>query len=174
MIVHAPSRGEAAAWKQLRLLRDEGFVFRSEQEIGAYRVDFVCLRRRVIVEVDGGVHALPGKAEHDAKRDAWLSAEGFVVLRFRDREILSEANWLQKVRKALLGQQEGAYRRKSILNPSSTLPLEGGGQGGGESVECCVSDAGVRTETSNIEARLTPALTPPPLWAGGLKRGGKS
>ena len=175
MIVHAPSRGEAAAWKQLRLLRDEGFVFRSEQEIGAYRVDFVCLRGRVIVEVDGGVHALPGKAEHDAKRDAWLSAEGFVVLRFRDREILSEANWLQKVRDVLRAQSEAPYRRKSVLNPSArTLPLEGGGQGGGESVERFISDAGVRTETSNAEARLTPPLTPPPLGAGGLKRGGKS
>lgn len=115
MIKRAPTRGEAAAWAQLRLLRNEGFPFRREHKVGAYRADFVCLRRRVIVEVDGAVHEFAGRPEHDARRDAWLKAEGYKVLRFRDAEILSEANWLHMVRQALLAQEEAPYRRRPVV-----------------------------------------------------------
>lgn len=121
-----PSRGEVEAWKQLRLLRQEGFAFRREHKLGRYNADFVCLPRRVIVEVDGGVHDFRGAAEHDAKRDAWLSSEGFVVLRFRDRDILSERNWLNEVRRKLAARPEAAFHKRP-----STLPLEGREQGGG-------------------------------------------
>ncbi|MEJ0060249.1 MAG: endonuclease domain-containing protein [Terricaulis sp.] len=160
-----PSRGEAAAWKQLRMLRAEGFAFRREHEIGEYRADFVCLRRRLIVEVDGGVHDLLGRAERDAKRDAWLTAEGFKVMRFRDSEVLSEANWLQRVREALQAQPDAPYRWKTA--PVRTLPLEGGGQGGGESVEPDASDTEEYDENSNTEALLTPPPTPSPSRGGG-------
>ena len=47
-----------------------------------------------------------------------------------------------------------------------TLPLEGGGQGGGESVVRCVSGERAQAPPENVEAHLTPPLTPPPLGAG--------
>lgn len=108
-----PSRGEIAAWKQLRLLREEGFALRREAKLGKYWADFVCLRRRLIVEIDGAVHDLPGRADHDAKRDAWLAAESFKVMRFREAVILSSANWLNDVRVALQAQPEAPYRWKT-------------------------------------------------------------
>jgi very-short-patch-repair endonuclease len=51
--------------------------------LGPYVLDFVCLRHRLIVEADGPFHD-PGR---DAERDAWLTAKGFRVLRFSNREI---------------------------------------------------------------------------------------
>ena len=175
-----PSRGEVAVWKQLRLLRNEGFSFRREQSVGAFRADFVCFRRRLIVEVDGGVHDLRGRNEQDARRDDWLKAESYRVLRFRDSESLSEANWLDVVRKALLAQPEAPYRlkgslareaREIVAGKSSTLPLEGGGQGGGESVGRDVSSVRANIKASSVAAPLTPPLTPPPLGAGRPVRG---
>ncbi|MGH6949337.1 MAG: endonuclease domain-containing protein [Vitreimonas sp.] len=111
-----------AAWKQLRLLRAEGYAFRREQKIGSYWADFVCLRRRLIVEVDGGVHDLEGRREHDARRDAGLVADGFKVMRFSEAVILSSANWLQEVRAALHEQPEAPYRWKT--SPKSSPPDE--------------------------------------------------
>ncbi|HVY86260.1 MAG TPA: endonuclease domain-containing protein [Caulobacterales bacterium] len=157
-----PSRGEKAAWKQLRTLKDEGFSFRREHTIGPFRADFVCLRRRVIVEVDGGVHALAGRAGHDGKRDAWLAAEGFRVLRFKDSVILSEANWLENVRDVLKAQPDAPYRWKT----SATLPLEGGGQGGGEGEELDAGDAWLHGTLDGEYADLTPPPAPSPSRGG--------
>lgn len=43
-----------------------------------------------MVEVDGGQHA--EQTEYDSKRDNWLRAEGFVVLRFWDHEVLKQVD----------------------------------------------------------------------------------
>jgi very-short-patch-repair endonuclease len=118
-----PSRGEIEAWKQLRALRAEGFAFRREYQLGRYRADFVCLRRRLIVEVDGPLHESAEAKEHDARRDAWLTAEGFRVLRFKEGEILSSAYWLGLVRTALLSRPESGYRKRESPLPPPPLPL---------------------------------------------------
>jgi len=108
-----PSKGEIEAWKQLRALRAEGFAFRREHQLGRYWPDFVCLRRKLIVEIDGPLHESTEAKAHDAKRDAWLISEGFLVLRFKDREILSSANWLGRVREALQQRSEHNFTRRS-------------------------------------------------------------
>jgi very-short-patch-repair endonuclease len=63
----------------------DGYKFRRQQPIGNYIVDFVCLEKRLIVELDGGQHA---ESDYDAKRDAWLSEQGFSVLRFWNNDVL--------------------------------------------------------------------------------------
>jgi very-short-patch-repair endonuclease len=55
--------------------------FRRQHPIGAYIVDFVCLERRLVVEVDGGHHTEDDQIAYDARRDRWLDAEGYRVLR---------------------------------------------------------------------------------------------
>jgi len=58
----------------------EGLKFRSQQPIGRYIVDFVCFEKKIIIEVDGGQHALETKK--DMERDKWLRSQGFKVIRF--------------------------------------------------------------------------------------------
>jgi very-short-patch-repair endonuclease len=77
---------ERVLWSQFRLWRLDGYKFRRQQPLGRYIVDFVCLEKRVVVEVDGGQHA--EQATLDAERDRWLRREGFVVLRFWNTEVL--------------------------------------------------------------------------------------
>ena len=62
-----------------------GVKFRRQQPLGDYIVDFVSFEKNIIIELDGGQHAL--KKEEDTIRDAWLRSEGFEVLRFWNTEI---------------------------------------------------------------------------------------
>ena len=62
--------------------------FRRQHPIGQYIADFVCLEKKLIIELDGGQHALPGEILKDRQRDAWLEKEGYTVVRFRDNEVV--------------------------------------------------------------------------------------
>lgn len=64
-----------------------GLKFRRQEQIGRFVVDFVCYERRLIVEADGGQHAL--EQAKDAERTRWLNAQGFTVVRFWNHEILT-------------------------------------------------------------------------------------
>ncbi|HMK90994.1 MAG TPA: endonuclease domain-containing protein [Methylocystis sp.] len=55
--------------------------FRRQVPIGRYVVDFLCVERRFIVELDGPPHDAPEQREHDALRDAYLRKCGYRVLR---------------------------------------------------------------------------------------------
>jgi very-short-patch-repair endonuclease len=78
-----PSATERLLWDRLRQRRLDGLKFRRQMPMGPYVLDFVCLRHRLILEADGPFH----DPIRDAERDAWLTAKGFRVLRFSNREI---------------------------------------------------------------------------------------
>ncbi len=73
---------EVKLWIHLREWRSRGFHFRRQAPRGGYILDFVCLKHRLVVELDGGQHGEAAHARRDAKRDAQLAALGFRVLRF--------------------------------------------------------------------------------------------
>ncbi len=59
--------------------------------MGPYILDFYCARAKLAVEVDGtDAHAQPGRAAHDARRDAWLNEQGVRVLRFAAADVLND------------------------------------------------------------------------------------
>jgi very-short-patch-repair endonuclease len=78
------TEAEHRLWRHLRL-RSLGAHFRRQVPIGAYIVDFACLRRRLIVEVDGGQHL---QSREDEMRDDWLRGQGYRILRFWNHEII--------------------------------------------------------------------------------------
>jgi very-short-patch-repair endonuclease len=78
------TEAERKLWDALRDKRFEGFRFRRQFSLGPYTVDFVCLERRLIIEVDGGQHS---DSSSDMRRDVWLEARGFKVLRFWNIDI---------------------------------------------------------------------------------------
>ena len=84
-----PALYEKRLWKILRDRRLEGLKFRRQVVLGRYVADFVCFRHRLIVEADGPLH--DERIDHDAARDAWLTAEGLVVLRFTNQQIESRS-----------------------------------------------------------------------------------
>ncbi|MEJ5860767.1 MULTISPECIES: endonuclease domain-containing protein [Caulobacter] len=76
-----PTLAEKLFWKALRNAEIPGSHFRRQAPFGPYIVDFVCHHHRLIVEVDGGIHALDAVAARDAERQAWLEARGYTVIR---------------------------------------------------------------------------------------------
>jgi very-short-patch-repair endonuclease len=74
---------ESLLWRELRR-RVLGAKFRRQVPIGTYIVDFACLQRKLIIEVDGGQHL---ESAVDAERDRWLRAQGFRVLRFWNNQV---------------------------------------------------------------------------------------
>ena len=84
------TRQEVRLWQQLRALKPRGYHFRRQAPIGPYIVDFACLGARLVIEADGGQHNMMVEAGKDARRDAFLRGEGFVVLRFWNSEIDSK------------------------------------------------------------------------------------
>ena len=91
---------EQALWRSLRDRQVEGYRFRRQVPIGTYIADFACLEKRLIVEVDGGQHAI--NEADDKIRDAWLEREGYRALRFWNNDVLSNRNGvLQRISEAL-------------------------------------------------------------------------
>jgi very-short-patch-repair endonuclease len=82
-----PTEAERRLWSILRNKRLSSYKFKRQQVIGPYIVDFVNFERRLIVEADGSQHV---ESAYDIKRDAWLKAQGFQVLRLWNHHILGE------------------------------------------------------------------------------------
>jgi very-short-patch-repair endonuclease len=78
---------EQALWQRLRYKQLDGHKFRRQQPLGPYIVDFACFEKRLVIEVDGGQHA--EKPLIDAKRTAWLTSQGFRVVRFWNNDVLN-------------------------------------------------------------------------------------
>jgi adenine-specific DNA-methyltransferase len=83
-----PTEAERCLWHHLRLRQLGAYRFRRQQPLGPYIVDFVCFEKHLIVELDGGQHS--DRVAQDAKRAAWLTAQGFHVLRFWNHEVLRD------------------------------------------------------------------------------------
>ncbi|MEO1750993.1 ATP-dependent RNA helicase HrpA [Thiofaba sp. EF100] len=115
---------EQKLWQQLRAHRFEGTKFRRQHPLGPYVVDFVCLEKRLVIELDGGQHT---EAEaYDQQRNAWLEAQGFRVLRFWNNEVMQNPEGvLETIHQAL---QSPSPPRP----PRGHLPSPPRGEGWGE------------------------------------------
>jgi very-short-patch-repair endonuclease len=71
---------EVKVWNHLRSWRQKGFHFRRQAPRAGYIVDFVCLKYRIVVELDGGQHNLEAHQASDDERDKALVDRGFLVL----------------------------------------------------------------------------------------------
>ena len=77
---------EQRLWSRLRRQQLEGYRFRRQVPLGPFVADFACLAERLVVEVDGGQHAID--AAKDRRRDAWLANRNYRVLRFWNHEVM--------------------------------------------------------------------------------------
>jgi very-short-patch-repair endonuclease len=95
-----PTDAEKRLWRHLRLRQLDGYRFRRQVPIGPYVADLVCLERRLIVEVDGGQHAI--EAARDEVRTAWLESQNFRVVRFWNNDVLDNTEGVLEAIKAEL------------------------------------------------------------------------
>ncbi len=108
---------EQKLWSRLRG-KQLGVKFRRQHPFGSYIVDFVCLDRRLVVEVDGSQHAV--NQAYDEARTQMLVAAGFIVLRFWNNEVLNETDVVVQTIWNVLNPSPQTH---PLPNP----PLEGAG-----------------------------------------------
>jgi very-short-patch-repair endonuclease len=90
------TKAEACIWKYaLSKKQMLGFSFRRQRPIENFIVDFVCLELSLIIEVDGYSHELTEVQENDLKRQQVLENLGFIVMRFRDDEVLNKMSFVR-------------------------------------------------------------------------------
>ncbi|MBN8591789.1 MAG: endonuclease domain-containing protein [Anaerolineae bacterium] len=101
---HQPTPAESHLWRRLRGRRVGGMRIRRQYAIAGFIVDFVCLERFLIIEVDGSIHDLPDQQERDALRQAYLESLGYRVLRFTNSDVLGSVDAVLEVIGAALAE----------------------------------------------------------------------
>ena len=104
-----PTKAEAALWEELRNQK-AGVKFRRQHLIDKYIVDFVCLEKGLVIEVDGDIHDLA--VEEDNNRTAVLNNLGFTVIRFSNEQVL---NNIKLVLQEISNQIKGLSDRNPLL-----------------------------------------------------------
>ena len=80
---------EVRLWQELRGNK-LGIHFRRQHVIGIYIADFVSLKNRLVIEIDGEYHLNPEQHESDRIRTAYLEQQGFRVIRFTNSQVLTD------------------------------------------------------------------------------------
>jgi isoleucyl-tRNA synthetase len=110
------TESETILWNHLKGKQLADAKFRRQHIIDEFIVDFVCLSKGLIVEVDGGYHLKPEVIEADKTRTEILADLGYQVIRFTNEEVISNIDGV-------------LLKIKTKLDKLKTLPL-GEGKGG--------------------------------------------
>lgn len=80
-----------------------GYRFRRQHAIGGYIADFVCLPKKLVIEIDGGYHSEEVQIIKDGNRTVDLNRLGFEVIRFTNEEVMFDIdNVLNKIKLYLI------------------------------------------------------------------------
>jgi leucyl-tRNA synthetase len=97
---------EDMIWQEVRNRKIADCKFRRQHPIAGYIPDFVCLEKRLIIEIDGGYHDESEQKKYDEARQAWLKENGFDMLRFTNNEVNTSLNSiLKEIEQALVNKQ---------------------------------------------------------------------
>ena len=119
-----PTQAEEILWQLLKTKQLEGYKFRRQHIIDRSIADFVCLKQKLIIEIDSLIHQLPESQISDRQRTERFNQLGFKVIRFTNEEVLNKTN---KVLTNILSALEKQKEKRSSFDPSA--PSAGGGQG---------------------------------------------
>jgi len=133
-----PTQAENALWQSLRKNSTEHH-FRRQHIIGNFIVDFVCLEKSLVIEVDGDIHDY--QKEEDEQRTKFLEEKGFEVIRFRNEEVIGNIDGVVKqISEKLITKLSYKNTAHNTQHSAQTpLPL---GEGQGGEVYWCTADVG--------------------------------
>ena len=99
---------ERALWVFLSR-KAAGAKFSRQMPIGPFFADFLCRELLLVVELDG--HSHDAAPERDARRDLWMAAQGYTVLRFTNAEVLGNAEGVVSAIRAEIARLRGLKGR---------------------------------------------------------------
>ena len=107
---------ERALWTVLSGRKLDGFKFSRQMPVGPYFADFLCREARLIVELDGYSHDT--RIAHDLRRDSYLKAQCYRVMRFSNVDVLTNLDGVARSISAALADS----------GPPPTPPASGRGE----------------------------------------------
>ncbi len=118
------TKAEACLWKYiLKGKQLKGLQFRRQRPVLYYIADFFCKDLNLIIEVDGITHHFNQNYKNDLKRQGKLEEAGFIVVRLKDEEILSN---IDGVRQYLELTIDEIINSQSSPVSSADTPSKGG------------------------------------------------
>ena len=115
---------EARFWKVVQNKNFEGRKFRRQHSVGNYILDFYCPAEKLAIELDGQVHFNDTAREYDYERKLFLEHHGIKVLRFENKRVFEDLEWMLDVIKSNFGWNQEVEPPRP--RNASTPPLEGG------------------------------------------------
>lgn len=92
------TEAEEILWKHLRNNKLNGLKFRRQHPLDIFIADFYCHQKKLIIELDGGIHDTIEQKEYDDGRTFELEEKGFKILRFRNKEVINDlGNVLKRI-----------------------------------------------------------------------------
>ncbi|CAN5127116.1 hypothetical protein BH11PSE4_BH11PSE4_23900 [soil metagenome] len=107
---------ERLMWQLLRDRRLQNIKLRRQVPIGPFVADFASIAHRLVVELDGGQHI---DSAYDIRRDAFMAAEGWRLLRFWNNDVMQN-------REGVLTVIIEAAERWAALTPALSRQRERG------------------------------------------------
>jgi very-short-patch-repair endonuclease len=81
---------EKKLWAYLRGDKLNGVNFRRQHAIGNYITDFCSVKKKLVIELDGGQHL--EQEQYDAERTRYLESQGYKVFRFWNNQVMNDMN----------------------------------------------------------------------------------
>ena len=85
---------EKLLWEELKGKKFNGLKFRRQHPIQSYIADFYCHKLKLIIEIDGGYHNSEKQIENDNERTEILEFNGLEVIRFSNKEVVNNLNYV--------------------------------------------------------------------------------
>ena len=119
-----PTEAESIVWDILKSKNIDGHKFRRQHIIKDYIVDFVCLHKKIVIEIDGQYHLEGQQIVKDKSRTEDLQRDGYSVIRFTNEEVIANTSEVvRNIKKALM--EIIPSKGNNTAAPKSPLLLEG-------------------------------------------------
>lgn len=110
-----PTEAEKLMWEELRN-KKTGHKIRRQHIINSFIADFVCLRKKVVIEIDGEIHHK--QKQYDAFRTQVLNSLGYEVIRFTNDEVIASAPAVASKIKTVLDNKSDIQIDEEIESPA--------------------------------------------------------
>jgi len=152
-----PTVAENILWQALRN-NQIGYKIRRQHIIEGFIADFICIEKRLVIEVDGGIHQTKEQKEFDEYRTYIINDKGFRVIRYSNEDVINKTKTVVEDIKEKLNRLK-SQSTQIATNVASTAPLASRRGVGGEVLLPSPQGegSGVRSLFTNIGERCNVA-----------------
>jgi very-short-patch-repair endonuclease len=101
----AATKQETILWDRLKNKQVLNQKFRRQHPLASYVLDFYCDYCKISIEIDGDHHDEKAQKEYDANRSEYLNSVGIFELRFNNKNIDNDLEWvMEEIKKLILSR----------------------------------------------------------------------